>query len=54
MALTLTGVGKQERRRRAVEVLKKSRSWKIRSIKKPTQLSGGQMQRVAIARGADQ
>lgn len=49
LALTLTGVGKQERRRRAVEVLKKV-GLEDKIDKKPTQLSGGQMQRVAIAR----
>ena len=49
LALTLTGVGKEERRQRAIEVLEKV-GLKDQLDKKPTQLSGGQMQRVAIAR----
>ena len=49
LALTLTGVGKEERRKRAVEVLKKV-GLEDQIYKKPTQMSGGQMQRVAIAR----
>ena len=49
LALTLTGVGKEERRKRAVEVLKKV-GLEDQLYKKPTQMSGGQMQRVAIAR----
>lgn len=49
IALTIAGVGKEERRRRAEEALQKVGLGKeIR--KKPNQLSGGQMQRVAIAR----
>lgn len=49
LALTLTGVRKAERRRRAIEVL--TRVGLADQIhKKPNQLSGGQMQRVAIAR----
>lgn len=49
LALTLSGIGKDERRRRATEVLAKvGLSSKLKS--KPNQLSGGQMQRVAIAR----
>lgn len=49
LALTLTGVGKEERRKRAIEVLEKV-GLKDQLDKKPTQMSGGQMQRVAIAR----
>jgi len=49
LALTLSGVGKSERKRRALEALKKV-GIDDQSDKKPNQLSGGQMQRVAIAR----
>ncbi len=49
LALTISGVSKAERRRRAVEVLKKV-GLGDQLKKKPNQLSGGQMQRVAIAR----
>ena len=49
IALTLTGVSKQERKRRAVDALTKV-GLKEHINKKPNQLSGGQMQRVAIAR----
>ena len=49
LALTLTGVGKEERRKRAVEALNKV-GLADQIHKKPTQMSGGQMQRVAIAR----
>ena len=49
LALTLDGVSKQERRKRAIEVLEKV-GLKEQIHKKPNQLSGGQMQRVAIAR----
>ncbi len=49
LALTLSGVSKTERRRRAVEVLKKV-GLGDQLNKKPNQMSGGQMQRVAIAR----
>ena len=49
LALTLSGVGKGERRRRAEEALKKV-GLGDQIKKRPNQLSGGQMQRVAIAR----
>ena len=49
LALTLSGVSKTERRRRAIEVLEKV-GLKDQMKKKPNQMSGGQMQRVAIAR----
>ncbi len=49
LALTLSGVSKQERRKRAKEALKKV-GLGSHVDKKPNQLSGGQMQRVAIAR----
>ena len=49
MALTLSGVSRKERRRRATEVLVKV-GLQDHIHKKPNQLSGGQMQRVAIAR----
>ena len=49
LALTLSGVSKHERRRRAVEVLEQV-GLKDQMKKKPNQMSGGQMQRVAIAR----
>ena len=49
LALTLSGVSKSERRKRAKEVLEKvGLGDQLR--KKPNQMSGGQMQRVAIAR----
>src|SRR5699024_8187793 len=49
LALTLSGVSKEERRTRAREVLTKV-GLKDHINKRPNQLSGGQMQRVAIAR----
>ena len=49
LALTISGVSRKERKRRAKEALEKVGL--IAHIhKKPNQLSGGQMQRVAIAR----
>lgn len=49
LALTLSGVDKQARRKKAIEVLEKV-GLKDQMYKKPNQMSGGQMQRVAIAR----
>ncbi len=49
MALTLSGVGKKERRARAKAVLEKV-GLGDQLHKRPNQMSGGQMQRVAIAR----
>ena len=49
LALTLSGIGREERRRRAIEALEKV-GLKDQIKKKPNELSGGQMQRVAIAR----
>ncbi len=49
LALTLSGVKKDERRRRAIEALKRV-GLENEIKKRPNQMSGGQMQRVAIAR----
>ncbi len=49
LALTLSGVSKTERRKRAKEMLEKV-GLGNQLKKKPNQMSGGQMQRVAIAR----
>ena len=49
LALTLSGVDKKTRRKKAIEVLEKV-GLKDQMHKKPNQMSGGQMQRVAIAR----
>ena len=49
LALTISGVSKEERKRRAKEALEKV-GLGDQLNKKPNQMSGGQMQRVAIAR----
>lgn len=49
LALTISGIGKSERRERAVKALEKV-GLGSQLHKKPNQMSGGQMQRVAIAR----
>jgi putative ABC transport system permease protein len=49
LAMTLSGVGKSERRRRAIDALERV-GLGDQLGKKPNQMSGGQMQRVAIAR----
>ena len=49
LALTLSGVSKAERKKRAIEALEKV-GLGVQIHKKPNQMSGGQMQRVAIAR----
>ena len=49
LALTLAGIGKKERRKRAIAALKDV-GLEDQIHKKPNQMSGGQMQRVAIAR----
>lgn len=49
IALTLSGVSKTERRKRAIQALKDV-GLESQLTKKPSEMSGGQMQRVAIAR----
>ena len=49
LALTLSGVSKEERRKRAKDALKKV-GLEDHMNKRPNQMSGGQMQRIAIAR----
>lgn len=49
LAMTLSGVSKQERKQRAIDALEKV-GLGDQLNKKPNQMSGGQMQRVAIAR----
>ena len=49
LALTISGIGKEERKKRAIEALKKVGLGE-QLHKRPSQMSGGQMQRVAIAR----
>lgn len=49
LGMTLSGIGAKERKKKALEVLKKV-GLEEHAHKKPNQLSGGQMQRVAIAR----
>lgn len=49
LALTISGVSKKERRERALQALDEV-GLKNQAHKKPNQMSGGQMQRVAVAR----
>ena len=49
LALTISGISRTERKKRAIEALEKV-GLKDHINKKPNQMSGGQMQRVAIAR----
>ena len=49
LSMTLSGVGKKERRERALNALERVGLLE-HAQKKPSQMSGGQMQRVAIAR----
>ena len=49
LALTISGISKKERRKRALEALEEV-GLKEQAHKKPNQMSGGQMQRVAVAR----
>lgn len=53
LALTLSGVSKEERKKKAIEALIKV-GLKDKIYSKPNQLSGGQMQRVALARALTQ
>lgn len=49
IAMTLSGISKAERKKRAIEALERV-GLKDHLYKKPSQMSGGQMQRIAIAR----
>ena len=49
IAMTLSGVSKAERKKRAIEALERV-GLRDHLYKKPNQMSGGQMQRIAIAR----
>ena len=49
IAMTFSGVSKAERKKRAIEALERV-GLKDHLYKKPSQMSGGQMQRIAIAR----
>ena len=49
LALTISGIGKEERRKRAIDALSQVGLGQ-QLHKRPNQMSGGQMQRVAIAR----
>lgn len=49
IAMTLSGISKAERKKCAIEVLERV-GLKDHLYKKPSQMSGGQMQRIAIAR----
>lgn len=49
MSMTLSGYSRSERKKKALEALDRV-GLKEQALKKPNQLSGGQMQRVAIAR----
>ncbi len=49
LALTISGISKRERKKRALEALRQV-GLEEQAHKKPNQMSGGQMQRVAIAR----
>ena len=49
LALTISGISREERRERAIKVLERV-GLGDQIYKKPNQMSGGQMQRVAIAR----